>query len=92
MVLAIAYSESRLNYDVVHSYVNKYKGIGGISKPLWLTKLNKANIHINSLQAIEHVYEEIGLRRYKGSKLNNKSYADTLSFYYAIKDKYKWNH
>jgi hypothetical protein len=87
IVLAIAISESGLNYNAIHKYDKQYVGIGGISSRIWLKELKKMNIAINSLQAVEYVYLKIGLKRYKGTKKNMKSYYKTLSIYYKIKKK-----
>lgn len=79
-MLAIAYDESRLT----HGLRGEYAGIGQISKRLWGAELKKHGIPIDSLRAIEYVYLKVGLKQYKGSIKNMKSYNRTMKIYKRI--------
>lgn len=62
----------------------EYTGIGQISKKLWGRELKENNIPIDSLRAIEYVYLKVGLKQYKGSTKNMKSYNRTMKIYKRI--------
>lgn len=76
-MLATAWDETRWCYD--------YKdGIGQI-KTLWHKELKQHNINPNSLQAIEYIIVNYGLKHYKCSVTNMKSYNRTMKAYKEIK-------
>ena len=85
IVLAIAYTESSLDYSVKHP-TDDLSGVGGF-KSYWKTHCKKLGITPNSLQCIESVYltlvEETGseykaLCKYKGAVENLTSVRRTL--------------
>ena len=85
MVLAIAFSESSLDYEVSHPTKDLY-GIGGIKR-----KFHKTAFKSNSLMAIEEVFlkylaiakgdHSLALKMYKGTVTNYKSYNITIKLY-----------
>ena len=85
MVLAIAFSESSLDYDVSHPTKDLH-GIGGIKR-----KLHKTKNDPNSLMGIEEVFlgylhnakgnRSKALKDYKGTVKNFKSYNITIKLY-----------
>ena len=88
-MLAIALTESRLNYDVKHPD-RMTIGIGGIKK------YHKTIANINSLKAIEEVWIKYlikhkgnvkkALMSYKGTKNNMKSFNKTWKIYRRLKN------
>jgi len=86
-VLGIAWSETKWSYTTKHPDKNTI-GIGGI-KRLWNAELRQNNIKLNSLQAIEYLYLKTGLKAYKGTIKNNKSYIKTKRCIEIIKRKIK---
>lgn len=90
MVLSLAYTESTFRYKVTHpTDPHDTIGIGGIKKSIWGKRLKERNIDINSLRAIEFVWETYleensfkklnALASYKGAITNFKTVNRTLS-------------
>ena len=89
MVLSIALTESRLNYDVKHPD-SMTIGIGGIKK------YHRTIANINSLKALEEVWIKYlrkhkgnvnkALMSYKGTVRNFKSFNKTIKIYRRLKD------
>lgn len=93
MVLAIAWTESRLNYDVKHPD-SMTLGTGGIKK------YHKTIANINSLKAIEEVWIKYlrkhkgnvnkALMAYKGTVRNFKSFNKTIKIYKRIQNENRY--
>ena len=89
-VIANCYSESNLNYDVIHkgNFDRTTVGICGIKKDIWITQIPELNEdNINSLYGgylvLSYLINETGsfenaLRRYKGSIKNDKPVKHTI--------------
>ena len=88
MIIAIAASESSLDYSVKHPD-SITRGIGGIKT------IHKTKAKLNSLMAIEEVWENYltisngdkrkALKLYKGTKRNFKSFNRTWALYTKAK-------
>jgi len=65
--LALAFTESSLNYDVKHKK-DIAKGICGVIPKFHKDKLDELSIDINSLRACEAIYIDY-LEQYKGNKV-----------------------
>jgi hypothetical protein len=88
IALGIGFSESHLRYDVKHPTTDTH-GIGGIKDGYWSKQLRAHNIPLNSLQAIDYVFNASlklkgnnyeALKFYKGSKDNDYSYRLTKTY------------
>ena len=82
LVLALAFSESSLDYEVKHK-IKGVIGICGVSKLYWQDLLKESNTKINSLKACEIIYNELlekhntkkaALKEYKGIISKNNNY------------------
>jgi hypothetical protein len=88
IALGIGFSESHLRYDVKHPTTDIH-GIGGIKDGYWSKQLRAHNIPLNSLQAVDYVFNASlklkgnnheALKFYKGSKDNDYSYRLTKTY------------
>lgn len=88
IALGIGFSESHLRYDVKHP-TNDTHGIGGIKNGYWSKQLHAHNIPLNSLQAVDYVFNaslklkgnnQEALKFYKGTKDNDYSYRLTKTY------------
>lgn len=84
ITFGIAFSESRLKYNIIHPS-NPYRviGIGGIDKVYYGAKLKQANIPINSLQAIDYVYID-WLKKTSNHIEALKGYKGTVNNYFSF--------
>lgn len=82
LVLAIAFTESSLNYDAKHR-IKTVEGICGINTIYWEDDLNENGIQVNSLTACLYVYEfyldktrnkKAAIKEYKGIKTKQNIY------------------
>lgn len=78
MVVAIAITESTLDYNTKHK-INSIKGICGIDTKFWKEELKENNIKVNSLQSCLYVYEVYY------NQTNNK--AKAIKLYKGIRSK-----